>query len=132
MKKLSLTGWQKKTWKVFSQYIRLKYANKDGFVRCVTCGKIKHWKEMQAGHYKHNKLDFCEFNVFPQCVRCNHYKSGELGNYADFLIKKFGNDILEKIEIYAKLEKKYNIIELQYMHDEWKKIVKKFKEKIGE
>ena len=36
---------------VFSQYIRCKYADKNGMVECYTSGKKYHWKEIQCGHF---------------------------------------------------------------------------------
>lgn len=38
-------------WKWFSLYIRLRDASLDGYVRCCTCSSIKHFKQIQAGHY---------------------------------------------------------------------------------
>lgn len=55
-------------------------------------------KGLQAGHYHHNVLDFCELNVHAQCAQCNKYKNGNPRAYATFLVKKYGADILEKLE----------------------------------
>ena len=32
--------------KIFSEYIRLNDADDNGFCQCITCGSIKHWKNI--------------------------------------------------------------------------------------
>ena len=34
--------------KIFSEYIRRRYANKLGVTECFTCGKVDHWKKLQC------------------------------------------------------------------------------------
>lgn len=98
-----------RVWSNYSKYRRLK-ESVDDYCRCVTCGVIKPWKEMQLGHYIHRgnqyytNLDFDDQNIHPQCVSCNYYKSGKLDKYAKYLIKKFGNDILDILEYKKKLK----------------------------
>lgn len=69
---------------IFSQYIRLKYANKYGEVGCFTCYERKHWTLMQNGHYVkrgHLYLRWDERNCRPQCPPCNELKSGNMAEY---------------------------------------------------
>lgn len=64
--------------RIFSQYIRLKYARNDGMVQCVTCGKWLFRTEMQNGHYKKRssyKYRFEIINCHPQCNTCNVFLS---------------------------------------------------------
>lgn len=78
-----------KAWSLFSQYIRRKYADKNGYVRCVTCKEAKPWKEMQAGHFvdsRNNTVLFDERLVFPQCVGCNLFKSGAKIRFTLFML----------------------------------------------
>lgn len=59
---------------IFSQYIRLKYANERGLVKCFTCPTVKHWTMVDNGHYvKRGHLMFRldERNCRPQCKDCN-------------------------------------------------------------
>ena len=88
---------QTTAWKWFSLYRRLLFADSNGYVKCVTCGRKYHYKEMQAGHYRHNLnvVFFEEFNVHPQCVRCNQYLSGNLGKYATYILDTYGREKLE-------------------------------------
>lgn len=79
-----LSTLKKKLDTVFSQYIRQKYANKDGMVACYTCGLVKHWKEHQCGHFEkrhHLSTRWLEENCRVQCVGCNVFRDG---NYPEF------------------------------------------------
>jgi len=52
---------------------------------------------MQAGHFIHGKLDFDERNIRVQCVKCNMYLSGNLGAYAERLIRENGLEWIEQL-----------------------------------
>lgn len=85
--------------KIFSLYIRLKYS-KDGLATCVTCGKTAHFKDMQNGHFNsriHYATRWLEENCHPQCVGCNVFKNGNMANYAEFMIKKYGVEIISEL-----------------------------------
>ena len=63
---------------IFSQYIRLKYADSNGIVRCYTCNIAKHWTLMQCGHFAKRGnllLRYDERNCRPQCQGCNEFES---------------------------------------------------------
>ncbi len=92
MRKISRKGLVKKLDKVFSLYIRQRYA-KNGIVECVTCGTKKHWKEVDAGHFcsrRHYSTRWEPQNVHVQCKSCNGFHAGQnylMGKYID---KKYG------------------------------------------
>lgn len=124
MRELTLKGAKQKAWKAFSDYVRKRDAVGD-YVACFTCDTIKHWKEMQAGHFKHGVLDFDEINIHGQCVRCNKYLSGNLSVYAERLIYRYGVEEFRSlctrayraqggekktIEEYIEIEKKYKAL----------------------
>lgn len=76
---------------IFSQYIRLKYADKEGVAACFTCGVRKHWTIQQNGHYikrAHLYHRFDERNCRVQCVECNEFKSGNMSEYTQRLEKE--------------------------------------------
>lgn len=61
---------------VFSRLVRLSRADATGYVQCYTCDTVRHWKELQAGHYlsrRHHATRWHVNNVRPQCVGCNKY-----------------------------------------------------------
>jgi hypothetical protein len=69
---------------VFSTYIRLKYADKNGIVKCFTCDEKLPYTQAQNGHYISRAcmyLRYCERNTKPQCSTCNCIKNGNLGEY---------------------------------------------------
>lgn len=87
-------------WKIFSEYIRLKYATPDGFVTCVTCGQSKNWKEAQAGHFlsgRNNGILFDERNVAPQCLACNVFKHGNIEEYYPWMLETYGQPIIDEL-----------------------------------
>jgi len=90
---------KKKADTLFSKYIRLKYADSNGYVKCVTCGVKKHYKDsMDAGHYvprNHLSTRWLETNVHVQCRGCNRFGGGRLDEYALFLTKTYGNEVLD-------------------------------------
>ena len=92
---------KKKLDKVFSEYIRRKYANSVGEVQCITCGILRHWKDsMDAGHYiprNHMATRYSEKNVHPQCRGCNRFGGGRYDVYALKLQEIYGKDILQEL-----------------------------------
>ncbi|MBW3545546.1 MAG: recombination protein NinG, partial [Bacteroidetes bacterium] len=36
---------------IFSEFIRLRDSDHQGVCKCITCGDLKHWREMDAGHF---------------------------------------------------------------------------------
>ena len=90
-------------WKWFSLYQRLKDSFEGGIVKCVTCRTHRHYKEMHCGHYftqgAYKRIIFDERNSGSQCVSCNLYKSGNLGEYANHMIMKYGSDIFDKLKL---------------------------------
>ena len=101
-----------KVWKLMSEYVRLKGADQFGFNTCYTCGAKKHYKELHAGHYKHDKLDFDERNLKPQCVKCNKYYSGRLDVYCEKLTREYGIDWVNQLVVDAWAYKGYSIEEM--------------------
>lgn len=79
-----------KAWKLISEIVRRDGVNLDGYGECYTCGNIIHWKEANAGHFKHDRLDFDFRNLKRQCIKCNQHYSGRLDIYAEKLINENG------------------------------------------
>lgn len=105
-RKISKKGLKKKACAEFSRYIRLKYADNNGNNHCVTCGVVKHYKEMQAGHFvdgRNSTVLFDEMLVHPQCFHCNSKHMGCLsGNklkYTAFMMDKYKLTIEQVVEL---------------------------------
>lgn len=105
---------------VFSLYVRLRDAMPNGMVRCISCGRVFPFAQIQCGHYisRRNKLlRWDERNANGECVNCNCFDRTHLDNYRKNLIKKIGlKEVLnleskrfdstkfEKAEIEAKIK----------------------------
>jgi hypothetical protein len=96
------------SWKLFSEYIRRKHADEGGTVECISCGKLMHWKEAQAGHFiggRSNAVLFDEDIVYPQCYRCNVPLRGNYAAYAVAMIDLRGRQWVDE-----KLTHKYQTV----------------------
>ena len=116
----------------FSRYIRLKYADHNGYVKCYTCERIKFYKDsMHCGHMmsrRYYSTRWLDSNCRPQCYGCNIGMEGRQLEFALNLNKEYGYDIaeellqisremvkistpelLEKIEFYKVLNSQFNI-----------------------
>ena len=126
---------EKKAWEWFSRYIRLKTADSSGMVKCFTCGRVKHWKEMDAGHYKsqghHKKLKFFEPNVRCQCTRCNRFLHGNLGEYHRLLVAE-NPDIDNVFAVIEATKGKMSASDFEYMISEYKPKVESLLKGLGD
>ena len=111
--------WPGKQWSI---YIRRKDADWRGYARCFTCRRQYLWKELQAGHFKHGKLDFHPLNIHPQCVRCNKWLHGNLDSYSLWLTKTYGPEISETIDVLVRDEKILTSQDLQAIYLKYKQL----------
>jgi hypothetical protein len=112
-----LKTWHNKTWKLMSEFVRRMGADANGMNKCFTCDAVKHWKELQAGHRHHRKLNYDLRNIWCQCARCNGKQSngglsGNLGEYENRLIRKFGLAWADKLKLDANTAPPYTITEV--------------------
>ena len=87
---------------VFSKYIRQKYADENGMVHCYTCPVVKHWKEIQNGHFISRQyliIRWDENNCRPQCVGDNIFGNGRVLDFEEKLKKELGNDFVEEMKL---------------------------------
>ena len=116
----------------FSRYIRLKYSDKNGYCRCISCGKVYFWKDIQNGHYmsrRYMSTRFSEDNCRPQGVECNIFNQGAIQMYRRTLIKQIGEQRVDLIEVRARQENKnWSLFELQAMIKYYKAEVEKLLE----
>ena len=113
----------KKAWKVFSIYVRESKADWRGYVACCCCGAVYLWNsgEIHAGHWIHDRLDFDERNVHPQCRNCNYkYNKNTNTAYAIFMARTYGAEEMAQIKKLAM--KKGN----NYSTKELEAIIKKY------
>jgi hypothetical protein len=101
-KKLTRTKLIKKLDAIFSEYIRRKYADKNGIVKCYTCNKRAYWRGegMQNGHFISRSsriLRWNEQNCRPQCYACNCMRYGQNYIFAMNLNAEYGYDIAAEL-----------------------------------
>jgi hypothetical protein len=120
---------KRKFWKVFSEWVRRSHADQNGNVVCVSCGKVMRWQDSDAGHYEPKtsglSIYFLEENVHPQCTGCNRFRHGNQTQYALWLRRKYGEQILDKIDYYKKQT-------IQIHDNEYIKFIEIYKQKIKE
>lgn len=84
--------------RIFSEYIRLRDADNNGYIRCISCGKVVFWKDADNGHFinrKHMSLRFSETNCNAQCRACNRFDEGNMTGYNLGMIKKIGQQAVD-------------------------------------
>ena len=109
---------KKKLDAIFSKYVRLSNADKNGYVKCYTCGVKKYWEKdgMQAGHFmsrKHTATRFDEQNVKPQCYSCNCHFYGRQFVFGKNLDKEFGEGTADELLQKSRQTQKNTVIDLQ-------------------
>lgn len=116
-RKLTLKGAKKKAWDAQAKYLVAKWK------KCVLC---KSTNQLQASHFHHNVLDFDPINIHPTCKHCNHFLSGNLNVYAEFLLKTYGLkefNALSKRRYQALKGEKRTIEEYLELEEHYKKLL---------
>ena len=132
-KKTKLSTLEKKLDKIFSQYIRLSHANDKGMCICVSCGIMKHWQDIDAGHFysrRHRSVRWDGMNVHPECKRCNRFDTDHLHGYMKFMIDQYGVERMQILTDCKNGTKKWSKLELANMikmYTEWFKQLKEEK-----
>jgi len=88
--------------RTFSVFIRVRDSRPNDTGRCCTCGTpIHHWLDAEAGHYisrTYTATRWDERNVHLQCVACNRYHGGSPHQYRDFLLFRYGEEVVAELE----------------------------------
>lgn len=119
--------------KIFSEYIRIRDADSNGYVWCVTCGTAHYWSDghqVNCGHFiprGRKATRFDERNCHSQCVRCNLYKGGEWDIYEQRMIEMYGKEAVEELKLKARIGGGYNSFELRQKIIEYREKVKQLK-----
>lgn len=88
--------------------IRKQAINSQGNASCYTCKTVKPFAELEAGHRYHNRLDLDTRNLHVQCTKCNHYLSGNLGEYEHRLVIEHGLEWVQELRRDANNPEKSN------------------------
>lgn len=114
--------------KAFNAYIR-KRDSSPGYVFfvCISCGIPKRTKLMHAGHFHsaghHEAIRWDERNVNGQCDRCNYFLHGNFEGYLKGMIKKYGQKVIDDLEIQRHNKSKMMKFEVQLLIDKYKALL---------
>lgn len=133
MKKVaSIKTLKRKLDEIFSTYIRLRDSDNNGLCRCISCGKIHNWKEVDCGHYvnrSHTGTRYSERNCNAQCRSCNRFDEGNNIGYTKGLIAKYGMGVLSELEVKKHTQTCLTSFDYETMIEYYKKEVIKLKDK---
>ena len=123
--------------KYYSLWFRANEADENGLVRCTTCRRRPiPWKapdgSTQTGHFESRGIAAVRFmptNCGIQCRQCNYYKEGAKIKMRQYLVNRYGEDEVLKIERLAKMANKrlsdFELNEIaKFYQSEFKKLVK--------
>ena len=100
---------------IFSQFIRLRGSNEEGWGECFTCGRLRHWKEVDCGHLiTRAKLStrYLETNFQFQGKQCN-MTGGQQYVFSKRREEVYGEGTAEAILIESNKTKKWTVEELE-------------------
>jgi hypothetical protein len=97
-------------WKLCSEYNRRKDTGFAGRGHCITCFKIIHWTQGDAGHFQSgrgNAILFYDKGIHLQCKRCNGPGHGEQDLYSESIRARYGKKEVIKQRALKHTTKKY-------------------------
>ena len=112
--------------KIFSIYVRLKYADSNGNVKCYTCDNTHHYKSIQNGHFQSRRYMSTRFHVNnckPQCYACNVGLHGQQYIFGVNLDREHGKGTAETMVLLSKQQKKFSA-------EEFKELIKFYTEEV--
>lgn len=135
MKKKSIASLVNDAAKSAQLLVRVKAADNDGNVQCVTCGVIRHYRDrMQGGHFIGRKwlaTKLLEENIHPQCACCNGPLKGNMIQYTLFMIDTYGTEFVEELERLKHESRKYYRDEVLEIIKETKELIKQIMDEKG-
>lgn len=101
---------------VFSAYIRLRDAMPGGMTRCISCGRLLPFEQMQCGHFFGRRsmgTRWDEDNCNSECAFDNCRNPSHLDGYRANLIAKIGEERFLRLESLHNQERKWSDDELR-------------------
>ena len=123
---------------LLQELVRLKAADANGYVTCITCGVVRKWNdEMQGGHFFERGRTATKLlieNCHPQCAGCNCFKmktTGGVLDYRRYMVDMYGEDGVDELEALSRTIKKYNRAEVADIKSDFQAQIKFHKTRIG-
>ena len=125
-RELTLSKAKKRAWSVFSLWIRQRgcIGNTN---TCITCGRVKQIKELQASHFipgRHNATLFDERGCWPACYTCNVVLGSNPIKYYKWMLKKYGQEMIDELERLSETTVKYTVEDYLEIESKYKKLLK--------
>jgi outer membrane phospholipase A len=120
--------------KIFSEYIRLRDADDNGYIRCYCCGYQVHWEYAHNMHFmnrRHLGTRFSEENCHGGCEPCNSYNGGNLEAFEAHLKRDYGESIIDKLTMLKTTVTKFVPYEIEEMKVKYKQKVKELRKEKG-
>lgn len=118
-----------KLWKIFSQFIRLRDSDENGFVKCFTCPRVAFYKKMDCGHglgRQHLGIKYNEKNNHAQCGACN-LDGGRQDVYKEEVNKRYGENTWDLLELAKRKPCKWSQFEIDALTVYYRKQVERLK-----
>ena len=117
---------------------RISEADDNGYARCVCCGAVKYYKEMDGGHYiakgKSSYWSLEPKNIHPQCKGCNGFGM-RYGNaeslYTLWMIDTYGREFVDEMHATTRKLKKMYKADYEDFLKETKEAIKQHEKRIG-
>jgi len=117
---------------IFSQYIRLRDSDENGYVTCYCeCGRVMYWTEAECMHFRdrdHMNTRFSEDACRAGCHDCNCRKDGNINAFGEHLERDRPGSV-EALEEQARAPYRYDVPELKGMIAYYSKEVRQMKAK---
>lgn len=116
----------------FSKWVRNKYADKSGRVKCFTCHVSRPVGDMHCGHFMSRASystrwlhdpDNGMVNTMPQCPRCNLFDSNQNYVFSRRLDEVFGEGTADKVYRLSKETRKFTIIDIVAMRKKYEQLL---------
>ena len=128
-----------KALKTIQRLARISAADDNGYCKCVCCGKLDHYKNMDGGHFipkgSSSRWALEESNVNVQCKKCNLYgmRHGSAeAQYTLYMIDWVGKDQVEYMLATKKDPVKFYAADYREMIADWSEQIKAHERRLGE
>ena len=128
-----------KALKTIQKLARISAADDNGYCKCVCCGKLDHYKNMDGGHFipkgSSSRWALEESNVNPQCKGCNGFsmKHGSAeAQYTLWMIDWVGKDQVEYMLATKNDPIKFYAADYREMISDWSEQIKAHERRLGE
>lgn len=130
-------SWVKEqAWRAFSKMVRVRDALKTTGTtthsKCVTCSARFPITAMNAGHFlpgRRNAILFDDRGCHCQCVACNNYLCGNPVPYYKFMLKEYGEEVIEELRKKNLEQKQFTKPELQEMKADFEGQIKEYEKR---